>query len=245
MAQVDRLGRVLVTVVVVVVVVLVCPAGRAQLVWCLLPCIPAEEEPAICRACSMIESNWFGKKVLWFFFLLLLLLLVRKQQRRRVVFRLRIQWAKLASIQRLVVEVGNGIPIPIPIPRFESDRPPLSCVCRFRVWCLHATAATATPPLIGAKPLNSKEIAFHPVFSFQDDGLMAESSSVFQSLPGGRCTREALGRTGENPCERSIQNTARLMRTRFRIGKKREEVDTFLRPGKGGQGNACKGMGSV
>ena len=127
MAQVDRLGRVLVTVV--VVVVLVCPAGRAQLVWCLLPCIPAEEEPAICRACSMIESNWFGKKVLWFFFLLLLLLLVRKQQRsRRVVFRLRIQWAKLASIQRLVVEVGNGIPIPIPIPRFESDRPPLVCV---------------------------------------------------------------------------------------------------------------------
>ena len=133
MAQVDRLGRVLVTVVVVVVVVvvvLVCPAGRAQLVWCLLPCIPAEEEPAICRACSMIESNWFGKKVLWFFFLLLLLLLVRKQQRsRRVVFRLRIQWAKLASIQRLVVEVGNGIPIPIPIPRFESDRPTASRVC--------------------------------------------------------------------------------------------------------------------
>ena len=128
MAQVDRLGRVLVTVVVVVVVVLVCPAGRAQLGWCLLPCIPAEEEPAICRACSMIESNWFVKKVLWFF--LLLLLLVRKQQRsRRVVFRLRIQWAKLASIQRLVVEVGNGIPIPIPIPRFESDRPTASLVC--------------------------------------------------------------------------------------------------------------------
>ena len=118
-----------------------------------------------------------------------------------------------------------------------------SRVCRFRVWCLHATAATATPPLIGAKPLNSKKIAFHPVFSFQDDGkFMAESSSVFQtSLPGGRCTREALGRTGEGPCERSIQNTARLVRTRFRIGKKREEVDTFLRPGKGGQGNACKG----
>ena len=47
---------------------------------------------------------------------------------------------------------------------------------------MHATAATATPPLIGAKPLNSKEIAFHPVFSFQDDGLMAESSSVFQRV---------------------------------------------------------------
>eukprot|EP00215_Chloropicon_roscoffensis_P004104 CAMPEP_0198473826 /NCGR_PEP_ID=MMETSP1456-20131121/36822_1 /TAXON_ID=1461544 ORGANISM="Unidentified sp., Strain RCC1871" /NCGR_SAMPLE_ID=MMETSP1456 /ASSEMBLY_ACC=CAM_ASM_001119 /LENGTH=47 /DNA_ID= /DNA_START= /DNA_END= /DNA_ORIENTATION= len=47
MAQVDRLGRVLVTVVVVVVV---CPkAGRAQLEWCLLPCIPTEEEPATCR----------------------------------------------------------------------------------------------------------------------------------------------------------------------------------------------------
>ena len=113
-----------------------------------------------------------------------------------------------------------------------------SCTCTTA-----ATAATATPPLIGAKPLNSKKIAFHPVFSFQDDGkFMAESSSVFQtSLPGGRCTREALGRTGEGPCERSIQNTARLVRTRFRIGKKREEVDTFLRPGKGGQGNACKG----
>ena len=62
----------------------------------------------------------------------------------------------------------------------STDR--LSRVCRFRVWCLHATAATATPPLIGAKPLNSKEIAFHPVFSFQDDGLMAESSSVFQRV---------------------------------------------------------------
>ena len=81
--------------------------------------------------------------------------------------------------------------------------------------------------------------------SFQFFRMTGSSRKVLQfsrlSLPGGRCTREALGRTGEGPCERSIQNTARLVRTRFRIGKKREEVDTFLRPGKGGQGNACKG----
>ena len=134
----------------VVVVVVVCPkAGRAQLVWCLLPCrIPAEEEPATCRACSMIESNWFVKKVLWF---LLLLLVMKQQQRRRVVFRrLRIQWAKLASIQRLVVEVGNGNPIPIPIPSWSSPIDRLSCVCvcpRFPV----RPFATATPPLIVAQ----------------------------------------------------------------------------------------------
>ena len=32
-------------------------------------------------------------------------------------------------------------------------------------------------------------------------------TNVFQSLPGGRCTREALGRTSEGHSERSIQNS--------------------------------------
>ena len=123
----------------------------------------------------------------------------------------------------------------------ESDRPPLVCVCV----PVSPFARSLLPPrhCLAPKPLNSRRRSLFIQFC----RMKGPWRKVLQF--SREFTRRALhsgGAPARGPCERSIQITARLVRTRFRIGRKiREEVDTFLHAGKGGQGNACKGMGSL